>query len=201
MIKILLVEDQKMVLGALQALLNLELDLSVVACAEDGDQALAICANTDIDIVISDIEMPNKNGLALAQLLQQQHPLIKTIMLTTFAKSGYLRRALEAKVKGYLLKDAPAEQLAAAVRRVYQGELMVAPELMQEAWQSQADPLSEKERQLLTLAHQGKTSEQIAKLMSLSSGTVRNYAHQACQKLGTKNRIEAANLAFTMGWL
>jgi len=201
MIKLLIVEDQKIVLDALSALLNLEDDLSVVATATNGIDALTHCKNTAIDIVISDIEMPKMDGLSLADNLHSNHPNIKTIILTTFSKSGYIKRSQEAKVAAYLLKDSPSDDLVNAIRKVDAGQIVIAPELLSEVWRSSICPLSNKEQELLVLAHQGISSSDIAKQMSLSPGTVRNYAHSACQKLNAKNRIEAANIAHQIGWL
>lgn len=201
MIRLLIVEDQKIVLDALTALLNLEDDLCVVATATNGKQALVHCKDMAIDIVISDIEMPEMDGLALAENLHENHPKIKTIMLTTFSKSGYIKRSQEAKVAAYLLKDSPSDALVDAIRAVNIGKIIIAPELISEVWRTNICPLSKKEQALLILAHQGVKSTDIAKRMNLSAGTVRNYAHSACQKLGAKNRIEAANIANQMGWL
>jgi two-component system response regulator DesR len=201
MIRLLIVEDQSIVLGALAALLNLENDIAVVATATNGLEALALCKSHQIDIVISDIEMPKMDGLTLAQELSDNYPHVKTIILTTFSKSGYIQRSQSAKVCAYLLKDSPSEALANTVREVYSGKIIIAPELISEVWRASIDPLTKKEKALLIMAHQGISSEEIAKRMHLSSGTVRNYAHSACQKLAAANRVEAANIAYGMGWL
>ncbi len=201
MIRLLIVEDQSIVLGALAALLNLESDMTVVATATNGLEALEICKSHQIDIVISDIEMPKMDGLTLAQELSDNHPHVKTIILTTFSKSGYIQRSQSAKVCAYLLKDSPSEALANTVREVSAGKIIIAPELISEVWRASIDPLTKKEKALLIMAHQGINSEDIAKKMNLSSGTIRNYAHSACQKLGATNRVEAANIAYGMGWL
>jgi two-component system response regulator DesR len=201
MIRLLIVEDQSIVLGALAALLNLESDMAVVATATNGLEALEICKSHQIDIVISDIEMPKMDGLTLAQELSDNYPHVKTIILTTFSKSGYIQRSQSAKVCAYLLKDSPSEALANAVREVFSGKVIIAPELISEVWRASIDPLTKKEKALLIMAHQGINSEEIAKRMNLSSGTIRNYAHSACQKLGATNRVEAANIAYDMGWL
>lgn len=200
MIKILIAEDQSMVLGALSALLNLEDDLEVTGSATDGQQALALAQQQPFDIVLTDIEMPVMTGIELAQELQRMKHDAKVIILTTFSRSGYLRRAMDAGVKGYLLKDAPADSLAQAIRNIVQGKIIVAPELVSQAWQVN-DPLTDKERKVLRLALEGKTTEQISKLVFLSSGTVRNYLSEAASKLGAKNRIEAARIAKQQGWL
>ncbi len=201
MIRLLIVEDQKIVLDALTALLNLEEDLCVVATAINGYEALSHCKNMAIDIVISDIEMPEMDGLSLAETLHNNYPEIKTIILTTFSKSGYIKRSQEAKVAAYLLKDSPSDALVDAIRAVNVGKIIIAPELISEVWRSNICPLSKKEQELLILAHQGIKSSDIAKHMNLSAGTIRNYAHSACQKLNAQNRIEAANIAYQMGWL
>ncbi len=200
MIKILIAEDQSMVLGALSALLNLEDDLEVIASATNGQQALILAQQQSFDIVLTDIEMPLMTGIELAQELQRIQHSAKVIILTTFSRSGYLRRAMDAGVKGYLLKDAPADSLAQAVRNIHQGKIIVAPELVSQAWQVN-DPLTDKERKVLRFALEGKTTEQISGLVHLSSGTVRNYLSEAAAKLGANNRIEAARIAKQQGWL
>ena len=200
MINILIAEDQSMVLGALSALLNLEDDLQVVKTANNGNQALELSTQCHLDIVLTDIEMPEMTGIELAQALQKVNHKAKVMILTTFARGGYLRRAMDAGVKGYLLKDASSDSLADAIRKVHQGKVIVAPELITEAW-ADDDPLTEKERKVLRLAAEGKTTEGIAKLIHLSAGTVRNYLSEASSKLGAKNRVEAARIAKQKGWL
>ena len=200
-IKVLIVEDQAMVLGALAALLEIESDISVAGTARDGQDALAVAARVDPDVVLTDIEMPRMTGLELAAELRKQHRTRpRLIILTTFARPGYLRRALDAGVSGYLLKDAPAEKLADAIRRVHQGLRVVDPQLAQEAW-GEADPLSDRERQVLRAAEEGLSSADIAERLELSDGTVRNYLSEAIAKLGVTNRVEAARLARQKGWL
>ena len=197
---ILIAEDQGMLLGALSALLDLEPDMQVVGKASNGKEALAMAEVLTPDIVITDIEMPEMTGLELAQCIQQRQLTSKVIILTTFARSGYLRRAMDYGVKGYLLKDAPSDDLANAIRRVMQGRKIIAPELIVDAWE-EADPLSDKERKALKLAADGKQTEQIASEMHLSPGTVRNYLSSASSKLNASNRIEAARIARQKGWL
>lgn len=197
---ILIAEDQGMLLGALSALLDLEPDMQVVGKASNGKEALAMAEAMTPDIVITDIEMPEMTGLELAQCIQQRQLTSKVIILTTFARSGYLRRAMDYGVKGYLLKDAPSDDLANAIRRVMQGRKIIAPELIVDAWE-EADPLSDKERKALKLAADGKQTEQIASEMHLSPGTVRNYLSSASSKLNASNRIEAARIARQKGWL
>ncbi len=200
MIKILIAEDQSMVLGALSALLDLEDDLSVIATAENGEQALLLAQQHDVDIVLTDIEMPQMTGIELAHALQRIKHRANVMILTTFTRSGYLRRAMDAGVKGYLLKDAPSDSLAQAVRQIHQGKIIVAPELITQAW-GEVDPLTDKERKVLRLAYEGKSTEQISKAIYLSAGTVRNYLSEASSKLGAANRIEAARIAKQNGWL
>jgi two-component system response regulator DesR len=200
-IRIVIAEDQALVLGALAALLGLEEDLQVVGRAANGAEALALCHALRPDIVLTDIEMPQMTGLELAARLRDLALPCKVVIVTTFARSGYLRRALDAGVRGYLLKDAPAETLAGAIRQVHGGGKAVAPELALESWSAGTDPLSERERQVLRLAGEGRTSAEIAKLVHLSEGTVRNYLSEAISKLNAGNRIEAYRLARNAGWL
>jgi two-component system, NarL family, response regulator DesR len=201
MIRVLIAEDQALVLGALAALLKLEDDLDVVGMARNGQEALALCASLHPDVVLTDIEMPLMTGLELATALGDAGMACKVMIVTTFARTGYLRRALGAGVRGYLLKDAPAETLAAAIRTVHAGGRAIAPELALESWGGQEDPLSERERQVLRLAGEGKSSAEIAKLIFLSEGTVRNYLSEAISKLKAGNRVEAFRLARDAGWL
>lgn len=200
MIRVLIAEDQSMVLGALAALLDLEEDIEVVARAADGREALARVEEADPDVVLTDIEMPHRTGLELAAELKRRGHRARVVIVTTFAREGYLRRALEAGVAGYLLKDSPSEQLADAVRRVHRGLRAVDPELAAAAW-SEADPLTDRERQVLRLAGRGMTTSKIAEEVHLSEGTVRNYLSEAIGKLDAANRIEAARIAREKGWL
>ncbi|HEV2606482.1 MAG TPA: response regulator transcription factor [Xanthomonadaceae bacterium] len=205
MIRVLLAEDQAMVRGALSALLALESDIEVLGSVADGEAAwreLQRLQKIDSlpDVVVSDIEMPNLTGLELAQRIREHALPVKVVIVTTFARSGYLRRALDAGVVGYLLKDAPAEKLAEALRQVHRGGRAIAPELALEAW-SEADPLNERERQVLRLAGDGLGAGEIAERLHLSHGTVRNYLSEAIGKLGVSNRIEAHRLARQKGWL
>jgi len=202
MIRVLLAEDQAMVRGALSALLNLESDIDVVGSATDGEDAWARIQRADEvpDVVVTDIEMPRLTGLELAQRIRERGLASKVIILTTFARPGFLRRALDAGVGGYLLKDAPAEQLAEAIRKVHRGGRAIDPQLALEAW-SEADPLNDRERQVLRLAGEGQSAGDIAEQLHLSQGTVRNYLSEAIGKLGVANRIEAYRLARQKGWL
>lgn len=198
MIRVLVAEDQAMVLGALSALLELEDDIEVVARARDGVEALRLAERLEPDVVLTDIEMPRMTGLELAAKLVERD--LRVIILTTFARPGYLRRALGAGVRGYLLKDAPAEELARAVRAVQAGGRAVSPELAAEAWY-EADPLTDRERQVLRLAGEGASGTAIAEELRLSEGTIRNYLSEAISKLGASNRVEAARMARQKGWL
>jgi two-component system, NarL family, response regulator DesR len=199
-IRVLIAEDQGMVLGALAALLELESDIEVVGRARDGREALDLATELRPDVVLTDIEMPRMTGLELAAELKRRGILARVVILTTFARSGYLRRALDAGAAGYLLKDAPAERLAEAVRRVHAGLRAVDPELAAAAWDG-ADPLTDRERQVLRLAAEGQPSARIAAELHLSEGTVRNYLSEAISKLGAANRVEAARIARQKGWL
>ena len=201
MIRILIAEDQRLVLGALSALLRLEPDFEVVGSAADGREALALGEQLVPDIVLTDIEMPHMTGIELAQALAQRKLACKVVVVTTFARGGYLRRAMQAGVRGYLLKDAPVEALAQAIRAVHGGGRAIAPELALESWNSGNDPLTERERQVLRLAGEGRSSGEIARQVHLSEGTVRNYLSEAISKLGAGNRVEAYRMARDAGWL
>ena len=200
MIRILLAEDQAMVRGALSALLNLESDLQVVGTAPDGESAWRELQRLKPDVLVTDIEMPGLSGLELAQRIQRHDLPIKVVIVTTFARAGFLRRALDAGVSGYLLKDAPAENLAEALRQVHRGGRAIDPHLALDAW-GESDPLNERERQVLRLAGDGLSATDIAARLNLSHGTVRNYLSEAIGKLGVANRIEAYRLARQKGWL
>nr|WP_280515329.1 response regulator transcription factor [Xanthomonas sp. D-109] len=193
-------EDQAMVRGALGALLGLEADLDLVASAADGEAAWRALQAHSPDLLVTDIEMPGLSGLELAQRIQRQQLPVRVIIVTTFARPGFLRRALDAGVGGYLLKDAPPQRLIEAIRQVHRGGRAIDPELALEAW-SEADPLNDRERQVLRLAGEGASAGDIATQLGLSSGTVRNYLSEAIGKLGVGNRIEAARLARQKGWL
>lgn len=200
MIRIVLAEDQAMVRGALIALLKLESDFEVVAEAADGESAWNLIKQHQPDIVVSDIEMPKLTGLELAQRVKEDAGNTRVVIVTTFARAGYLRRALDAGVRGYLLKDSPSAQLADAIRQVHRGNRVIDPQLAMAAWTEQ-DPLSDRERQVLRLAGEGSSSADIAEQLSLSQGTVRNYLSEVISKLGVSNRIEAYRLARQQGWL
>ena len=200
MIRVLLAEDQAMVRGALSALLSLESDIEVVGAAADGESAWRDLQQLKPDVLVTDIEMPGLTGLELAQRIQRHELPIKVVIVTTFARPGFLRRALDAGVAGYLLKDAPAENLAEALRKVSRGGRSIDPQLAVDAW-SEADPLNERERQVLRMAGEGMGAGDIATQLSLSHGTVRNYLSEAIGKLGVSNRIEAYRMARQKGWL
>ncbi len=200
MIRVLLAEDQAMVRGALAALLKMEPDIEVVADVPDGESAWREIQRDAPDILLTDIEMPGLTGLELAQRIHRHGLPVKVVIVTTFARAGFLRRALDAGVQGYLLKDAPAAQLAEALRQVQRGGRAIDPQLALEAW-GEGDPLSDRERQVLRLAGDGLGAGEIAAQLGLSHGTVRNYLSEAIGKLGVGNRIEAYRLARQKGWL
>jgi two-component system, NarL family, response regulator DesR len=200
MIRVLLAEDQALLCGALSALLGLEGDIQVIGTARDGSTALRQARQLRPDVLVTDIEMPGLTGIELAIRVRRAELPTRVVIVTTFARSGYLRRALDAGVAGYLLKAAPAEQLAGAIRAVHAGGRAIDPELALEAW-SEPDPLTERERQLLRLAGQGLSALEIATQLKLSHGTVRNYLSDATGKLRARNRIEACRVARDKGWL
>lgn len=200
MIRIVLAEDQAMVRGAIAALLRLEGDIEVVGECGDGRSALAAVVDQQPDVLVTDIEMPQLSGLELAQQIRDKELPTRLLILTTFARPGYLRRALDAGVRGYLLKDAPAHKLADAIRSVHRGGRAIDPELALEAW-NEDDPLTDRERLVLRLAGEGMNANEIAGELKLSHGTVRNYLSEAIGKLGVSNRIEAYRLARQKGWL
>ncbi len=187
-IHVIIAEDQSMVLGALAALLESEGDIEVVGQAHNGLEATKMVRSLKPDLLLTDIEMPEMSGLEVAAELKRQQSPVRVIILTTFARAGYLRRALDSGAAGYLLKDSPASQLASAVRRVHAGMRAIAPELAAEAW-GESDPLTDRERQILRLAGEGISSTEIAAKFRLSEGTVRNYLSEAISKLGASNRV------------
>lgn len=200
MIRVLIAEDQSMVLGALAALLEIESDIEVVGQALNGRDAVDLVERQRPDVLLTDIEMPEMTGLEAAAEIQRRGLPTRVVILTTFARAGYLRRALDAGAAGYLLKDSPADELANAVRRVHAGSRAIDPELAREAW-TERDPLNDRERQVLRLAAEGLASAAIAAKLFLSEGTVRNYLSGAISKLGAANRVEAARTAREKGWL
>ena len=200
MIRVVIAEDQSMILGALAALLDIEPDIEVVGQARSGPEAVQLVAKLKPDVLLTDIEMPGATGLDVAAEVKRQGSSARVIILTTFARPGYLRRALDVGASGYLLKDAPSAQLADAIRRVVAGGRAIDPTLAAEAW-TEPDPLTDRERQVLRLADEGLSGEAIARALKLSEGTVRNYLSEAIGKLGAANRVEAARLARQKGWL
>lgn len=200
MIRVVIAEDQAMVRGALAALLEIEGDIVVVGLASEGAEALRLVEREKPQVLVTDIEMPGLGGLELAARVRSEHPQCRVVILTTFARPGYLRRALDAGATGYLLKDSPSSELADAIRRVAVGGRSIHPELALDAW-SERDPLTERERQVLALAGEGKSTADIAGELNLAEGTVRNYLSEAIAKLGAANRVEAARIARNKGWL
>jgi two-component system response regulator DesR len=200
MIRVLIAEDQAMIAGALAALLDIESDIEVVGNARNGRNALEAFHALKPDVLLTDIEMPEMTGLELAAAVQAAGGSTRVIILTTFARPGYLRRALDAGASGYVLKDAPSSRLAEAIRRVHAGGRSIDPDLAAEAW-GEADPLTDRERQVLRLAADGRSGPEIADELRLSEGTVRNYLSEAISKVGGRNRVDAARIARTKGWL
>jgi two-component system response regulator DesR len=201
MIRLVIAEDQALVLGAIAALLAMEGDLEIVARAPDGDAALEAVRAHRPDILLTDIEMPKRTGIEVAQAIAAEGLPTRVVIVTTFARPGYLARARAAQVKGYLLKDAPVEELAAAIRTVAAGGSVVPAALAAAAWEAGADPLSDRERDALRLAEEGLSNKDIARRLNLSPGTVRNYLSDAAAKLGASGRIEAGRVARLNGWL
>ena len=200
-IRILLAEDQAMVRGALTALLRLEEDIDVVAEVSQGDQVLPAALKSQPDVALLDIEMPGGDGLSAAQALHKGLPSCRIVILTTFGRSGYLRQAMESGAVGFLLKDAPADQLAVAIRRIMAGERVVDPDLALSALSDGDNPLTGRERDVLRASMNGASIADIATQFYLSEGTVRNHISTAIQKLNAQNRMEAAHLAQEKGWL
>ena len=200
-IRVMIAEDQAMVRGALVALLTLEEDVEIVAEAARGDEVVPAALGALPDVALLDIEMPGGDGLAAAALLKEKLPSCRVIILTTFGRAGYLRRAMGAGASGFLLKDAPASELATAIRRVMDGQRVVDPGLAAAALSEGENPLTEREREVLSASANGATIDDIATKLYLSEGTVRNYLSTAIKKLGVRNRVEAAHLAEQKGWL
>jgi two-component system, NarL family, response regulator DesR len=200
-VRVLLAEDQAMVRGALSALLSLEDDIEIVAEASRGDEVLPAALDTLPDVALLDIEMPGGDGLEAAAILHERLPSCLVVILTTFGRSGYLKRAMESGAVGFLLKDAPAYELADAIRRTMKGERVVDPALAAAALSEGNNPLTEREREVLAASEGGAMIEDIADELYLSEGTIRNYLSTAIKKLGARNRVEAARLAERKGWL
>ncbi|WP_406429513.1 response regulator transcription factor [Streptomyces sp. NBC_01589] len=201
MIRLLLAEDQSMVREALAALLGLEPDIEVVAQVARGDEVLAAAREHAVDVALLDIEMPGMTGIEAAGLLRSELPAVKVVVVTTFGRPGYLRRAMESGADAFLVKDAPAAQLAEAVRKVLAGERVIDPTLAATALADGASPLTERERDVLRTAADGSTNAEIATALHLSQGTVRNYLSTAIQKMAARNRAEAVRIASEKGWL
>jgi len=200
LIRVVVAEDQSMVLGALAALLETEDDITVVGKALNGAEAVSLTRDLQPDVLLTDIEMPEMTGLEVADAVRNLGLSTRVVIVTTFARAGYLRRALEAGASGYLLKDSPPDMLANTVRRVHSGLRAIDPELAAEAW-TEVDPLTDRERQALRLAGDGKTTADIASALGLTEGTVRNYLSEAMTKVGAVTRVEASRIARVKGWL
>jgi two-component system NarL family response regulator/two-component system response regulator DesR len=200
MIRLFIAEDQRMLLGALGSLLDLEEDMKVIGQAMNGEDALTSILELEPDVCLMDIEMPVRNGLEVAEELANRSPASKVIILTTFARPGYFERAVKIGVHGYLLKDGEIDELADAIRKVMKGKRVFSPELTFDVIREE-NPLTAREQDILRLAALGKTTKEITSELFLSSGTVRNYISEIIQKLDAKNRMEAVNIAGKKGWL
>lgn len=201
MIKVLIADDQHLVRGALAALLNLEDDIQVVAECADGDEVAQALDASGAQVALLDVQMPRMDGLRAAQLLRDSHPEVKILIVTTFDRPGYFRQAFEAGASGFLVKDSPPAELVAAIRRVHSGGKVVDPQRAMLSVETRANPLTEREREILALAAGGGPVSQIAASLHLSAGTVRNHLSNAIGKTNTSNRIEAARTAREMGWI
>lgn len=200
-VRIVVVEDEQMIRDAFTQLLDLQDDLEVVGRAGDGRAGLELIADLAPDVVVTDVEMPVMGGLELAEVVRDRHPETRVLVVTTFARPGYLRRAFDAGVAGYVLKAAPVDELVEALRTVRDGGRVVAPELAVRAWDEAPIVLTERERQVLRLAGEGLPNQQIATRLHLAEGTVRNYLSVAINKLHARNRTEAAAIARRRGLL
>ncbi|WP_405587089.1 response regulator [Streptomyces sp. NBC_01190] len=200
-VRVLLADDQSMVREALATLLGLEADIEVVGQVGRGDEVVGAARGCGPDVAVLDIEMPGMTGIEAAAELRKALPGVKVVIVTTFGRPGYLRRAMEAGADAFLVKDAPAAQLAAAVRRVLQGERVIDPSLAAAALAEGPDPLTARERDVLRAAADGSVNAEIARRLLLSEGTVRNYLSTAIQKTGARNRAAAVRIAHEKGWL
>jgi len=200
-IRVLIAEDQGMVRGALKALLALEGDIEIVAETDRADRIVPLAMESKPDVALLDIEMPGGDGITAAGQLRKELPSCRTLILTTFGRPGFLRRAMENGASGFMLKDAPAHELALAIRRMVAGERVVDPGLAASALSAGISPLTEREREVLVASRAGSGIAEIAKALFLSEGTVRNYLSSAIQKLEVSNRSEAARVAEEQGWL
>jgi two-component system, NarL family, response regulator DesR len=200
-IRVLLAEDQAMIREALAALLSFEDDIEVVAQVGRGDEVAEAARTTHPDVALLDIEMPGMDGLAAAAALKRASPEVKIVILTTFGRPGYLRRAMESGVSAFIVKDSPADKLARTIRQVRDGQKVIDPDLAAAALTNGASPLTPRERDVLAASHDGATIAEIAAALYLSEGTVRNYLSACIQKTGARNRTEALRLADERGWL
>jgi two-component system response regulator DesR len=200
-VRVLLAEDQSMVREALAALLSLEGDIEVVAQVSRGDEVLAAVQEHQVQVAVLDIEMPGMTGIEAAAVVKRHSPATKVVIATTFGRPGYLRRAMESGADAFLVKDAPAAELAEAVRRVLRGERVIDPTLAAAALAEGANPLTGREQDVLAAAADGAVNAEIARRLHLSEGTVRNYLSMAIQKTGARNRAEAVRVAKEKGWL
>lgn len=200
-IRIVIADDQALVRGALAALLALENDIDVVAVAGDAAEALQVVAEHEPDVCLLDIQMPGVDGIEATRLISEQHPNVRVLIVTTFARPGYLRSALEAGASGFVAKDTPANELSDAVRQVHDGLRVLDPKLAQDALIDGANPLSPREREVLALAGSGRSAPAIAAEVFLSAGTVRNVLSAAIGKTGAKNRTQAVRIALEKGWI
>ncbi|PIB90581.1 response regulator transcription factor [Caulobacter sp. FWC2] len=201
MIRVVVAEDQGLVLRALVALIELAGDIVVVGSASNGSEALSMVDDLKPDVLVSDIEMPGLSGLEIAEALAPRKSNTRVLIVTTFGRAGYLRRALDAGVRGYLLKDSPDDVLAHAIRVIAAGGRAIAPDLRDAIWDTPVDPLNARERAVLSHADKGASTAEMARALSLTPGTVRNYLSEALQKLGARNRVEAARIARENGWI
>ena len=201
MIRVLIAEDQAMIRGALAALLAIEADIEVVAQVDRGDRVLEAALRTTPDVALLDIEMPGQDGITAAAELRAKLPTCRVLILTVFGRPGYLRRAVDAGVSGFLLKDAPPDELASAIRRTAKGEKVIDSQLAHAALSEGSSPLTPRERDVLAMSVRGASVEDVARSLHLTNGTVRNHLSIAIQKLNAHNRVEAARIAEEKGWL
>ncbi|MGG0669209.1 response regulator transcription factor [Sporosarcina koreensis] len=201
MIRILIAEDQQMVRGAFTSLLQFEQDIEVIAAVADGKTAYDVIEQTIPDVCILDIEMPNASGLEVAQKIRAAQLPCKIIIVTTFARPGYLQKAMDAQVEGYLLKDEPIDFLIQSIRRVMKGERVISTDLSAIIFMQEKNPLSEREAEVLRLTNEGLRTEEISKTLFLTKGTVRNYVSSAIQKVEAESRTEAVQIAVEKGWI